>query len=85
MELIAEIYRDGGALIIADGDGPAAEITRYVERPMPSATDEFEGAGQNPWRYRGANAGRVGEHGPKAFRQTKTGRLTGQWRSVLVR
>ena len=34
LELIAEIYRDGGALIIADGDGPAAEMTRYVQPPL---------------------------------------------------
>lgn len=34
LELIAEIYRDGGMLIIADGDGPAAEMVRYVELPL---------------------------------------------------
>lgn len=34
LELIAEIYRDGGALIIADGDGPVVEMTRYVESPL---------------------------------------------------
>lgn len=34
LELIAEIYRDEDALIIADGDGPAVEITRYVQPPL---------------------------------------------------
>ena len=34
LELIAEIYQDGGALIVADGDGPAVEITRYVQPPL---------------------------------------------------
>ena len=36
LELIAEIYQDGGRLIVADGDGPAAELVRYVERPSPA-------------------------------------------------
>ncbi len=34
LELIAAIYRDGGALIVTDGDGPGAEITRYVQPPL---------------------------------------------------
>ena len=36
LELIAEIYQDGGALVIADGDGPVAEMVRYVEIPDPA-------------------------------------------------
>ena len=34
LELIAEIYQEGGSLIVADGDGPAVEITRYVQPPL---------------------------------------------------
>ena len=34
LELIAGIYQDGGALIVGDGYGAAAEITRYVELPL---------------------------------------------------
>ena len=34
LELIAGIYQDGGALIVGDGYGAAAEITRYVEPPL---------------------------------------------------
>lgn len=34
LELIDEIYRHGGALIVADGDGAGVEITRYVQPPL---------------------------------------------------
>ena len=33
-ELIAEIYRDGGVLIVTDGNMAVAEVTRYVEPPL---------------------------------------------------
>ncbi len=36
LELIAEIYQGGGSLIVADGDGPAVEVVRYVEIPDPA-------------------------------------------------
>ncbi len=34
LELVTEVYRDGGALIIADDAGARVEITRYVEPPL---------------------------------------------------
>jgi len=34
LELIAEIYRDGGTVIIADDDGVGVEMVRYVESPL---------------------------------------------------
>ena len=34
LELIAEIYRDEGVLIVTDGNKAVAEVTRYVEPPL---------------------------------------------------
>ena len=35
LDLIAEISKRGGSVIIHDADGPAVELTRYVEPPLP--------------------------------------------------